>query len=328
MPKICLANGKVFNGTETQSILDAARQQGVILEYSCRTGRCGSCKAQLTAGRTQRLQPEESLSEEEESAGYILTCCRVAITDIQLDILDLSELADIKTKTLPCRIDALVPLASDVIEVVLRTPPTGKLEFFPGQYVDVIGKQGLRRSYSVANAPRADGKVTLHIRRVEKGRLSRYWFDEAKENDLLRLEGPLGTFFLRQSNQTDLVLLATGTGIAPLKAILEHLAANPKASSYKKIHLYWGARTEQDIYWAPSFANLPLEFSPVLSRVTNGRSCSGYIQDAVIEDRIDLRASVVYACGSEAMIKSAYEKLVGAGLERSNFYSDAFVSAN
>ena len=241
MPKIRLANGKVFNGLETQSILDAARQHGVILEYSCRTGRCGSCKARLIAGRTQQLQPEESLSEEEESAGYVLTCCRVATTNIELDIRDLSELADIKTKTLPCRIDALVPLASDVVEVVLRTPPTEKLEFFPGQYVDVIGREGLRRSYSVANAPRADGKVTLHIRRVEKGRLSRYWFDEAKENDLLRLEGPLGTFFLRQSNQTDLVLLATGTGIAPIKAILEQLAANPKAHSYKKIHLYWGA---------------------------------------------------------------------------------------
>lgn len=328
MPVVVLTNATTFEGHDGKSILESARQQGIALEHSCRTGRCGACKARVISGQVEVLQGEESLTSEDEAEGFILTCCRAAKTDLQLDIEDLGELGSIQTKTLPCRIDTLQFLSDDVVEVVLRTPSSSRLVYLPGQYVDMIGKDGLRRSYSIANAPRDDGKITLQIRKVEQGKMSQYWFEEAKTNDLLRMEGPLGTFFLRNSNASQLILLATGTGIAPVKAILEQLAIAPEVNAYSHVYLYWGGRTEQDIYWRPEFESLPLTFTPVLSRTPNGQGRKGYIQQAVIDDGHNLSNAVVYACGSEAMIHSAYERLVAAGLNTKHFYSDAFVSSN
>lgn len=326
--RISLSNGKTFQAGSDTSILESARQQGVALEHSCRTGRCGVCKAKVNSGKTVVLQTEESLTSQDESNGFILTCCRAAKTDVELDIEDLGGLGGIQTKTLPCRIDSLQYLSDDVIEVVLRTPPASRLEYLSGQYVDMIGKNGLRRSYSIANAPRADGKITLQIRKVEQGEMSQYWFEEAKASDLLRMEGPLGTFCLRKSNVTQLILLATGTGIAPVKAILEQLAETPELQTFSNIYLYWGGRTEADIYWQPKFQKLPLSFIPVLSRSDSWTGRKGYIQQAVIEDDVKLQNAVVYACGSEAMIHSAKQQLEVAGLLAKNFYSDAFVSSN
>jgi CDP-4-dehydro-6-deoxyglucose reductase len=328
MSAVTLTNATIFQSQDGKSILESARQQGIALEHSCRTGRCGVCKAKVISGDSEVLQAEESLTAEDEADGFILTCCRAAKTDLQLDIEDLGELGSIQTKTLPCRIDSLRLLSDDVVEVVLRTPPASRLVYLPGQYVDMIGKDGLRRSYSIANAPREDGKITLQIRKVEQGKMSQYWFKEAKTNDLLRMEGPLGTFCLRNSNAPQLILLATGTGIAPVKAMLEQLATTPEANAYSHIHLYWGGRTEQDIYWQPDFESLPLTFTPVLSRTPDWQGRKGYIQQAVIDDGHNLSDAVVYACGSEAMIHSAHEQLVAAGLNNKHFYSDAFVSSN
>ena len=328
MPVVALSNETKFEAQTDKSILESARQQGIALEHSCRTGRCGVCKAKVISGETEVVQAEESLTAEDEADGFILTCCRAAKADLQLDIEDLGELSSIQTKTLPCRIDTLQFLSDDVVEVVLRTPPAIRLEYLPGQYVDMIGKDGLRRSYSIANAPREDRKITLQIRKVELGKMSQYWFEEAKINDLLRMEGPLGTFCLRNSSASQLILLATGTGIAPVKAMLEELSNTPEVNSYSHIYLYWGGRTEQDIYWRPVFESLPLTFIPILSRTPDWQGRKGYVQEAVVDDGHNLCDAVVYACGSEAMIHNAREKLASAGLSTKHFYSDAFVSSN
>ena len=328
MYTVKLSNGKFFDCQSKQTILEAARVNAIALEYSCRTGRCGACKAKVLTGTTSPLKHEESLTDEELSTGFILTCCRTAVTDVKLDVEDLGELGKIEIRTLPCRIDNLNLLVDDVLEVTLRTPPTSRLVYLPGQYIDVIGTAGIRRSYSIANAPRDDGKLTLQIRKVPDGEMSRYWFDEAKANDLLRLEGPLGTFCLRQSQASQLLLLATGTGIAPIRAMLEHLATNQTLNNYSLINLYWGGRTEQDIYWTPNYPTLPLRFCPVLSRSTDSPGNKGYVQDVALSEEIPLESTVVYACGSQSMICSARSKLVAAGLSSKSFYSDAFVSSN
>ncbi|VXB82989.1 CDP-6-deoxy-L-threo-D-glycero-4-hexulose-3-dehydrase reductase [Pseudomonas sp. 8AS] len=308
-------------------MLVAARMQGIALEHSCRTGRCGVCKARVLAGVTEPLQVEDSLTQDERSRGIILTCCRTAVTDIELDIEDLGELGNVEVKTLPCRIHALHMLSDDVVEVALRLPPTSPLHYLPGQYIDII-KGGIRRSYSIANAPRDDGRIILQIRKVPDGEMSRYWFEEAKENDLLRLEGPLGTFCLRQTQVSQLVLLATGTGIAPIKAILQQLAKSAGVNTYRKIHVYWGGRVEKDLYWTPDFPEFDMNYVSVLSRSLNSSGAQGYVQDAVIAAGINLQDAVVYACGSESMIESARNKLIAAGLGPENFHSDAFVSSN
>lgn len=323
-----LANNVTFEVAAEETLLDSAKSKGVFLEYSCRTGRCGVCKAKVLQGKTSIQQKEQALQVEEVTAGYILTCCRSALTDLELDIEDLGEFFSSETKTLPCRIDSICKLADDVVGVVLRVPPNNALQYLAGQYIDVIAL-GVRRSYSIANAPRLDGKIELQIREVERGLLSQYWFNNSQVNDLLRLEGPLGTFGLRNLKAANLVFLATGTGIAPVKAMLEKLAAAPELLIDKKIYVYWGGRTYADIYWRPDFDSLPLKFVPVLSRgdaAWAGRK--GYVQEIVLEDELDLDRSVIYACGSDAMINSAREQLVAAGLSPKNFYSDAFVSSN
>ena len=325
---VTLANSISFESGSNQTILEAARSQNIALEYSCRTGRCGVCKAQVTQGATNAIKPEESLTEEEKSEGFILTCCRSASTDVQLDIEDLGELGQIQVKTLPCRINDVHQLADDVVEVVLRTPPSSNLEYLPGQYVDMIGKDGLRRSYSIANAPRGDGKITLQIRKIENGQMSHYWFNEAKTNDLLRMEGPLGTFCLRKTKASTLILLATGTGIAPVKAILEQLSAAPEFNTYSQIHVYWGGRTEQDLYWLPDFPGLQFNYTPVLSRSPCWAGKKGYVQQAVLADGLNLEDAVVYACGSETMIHDAHAQFTAMGLAENQFHSDAFVSSN
>lgn len=325
---ITLNNGKTFSAEAEQTLLEAATAVELALEHSCRTGRCGVCKVKVVSGSTKVIKNQESLTDQEIKDGFILTCCRTAETAVELDTEDLGELGKLKPKTIPCRIDQLTKLSHDVIEVVLRTPPASHLEYLPGQYVDVIGKEGVRRSYSIANAPLNSGTITLQIRKVENGVMSKYWFNDAQTNDLLRLEGPLGTFCLRKTNAKTLVLLATGTGIAPVKAILEQLAETPELQTFSNIYLYWGGRTEADIYWQPKFQKLPLSFIPVLSRSDSWTGRKGYIQQAVIEDDVKLQNAVVYACGSEEMIHSAKQQLEVAGLLAKNFYSDAFVSSN
>ena len=323
---VYLRNGKSFTCEPDESILDAAKRQSLILEYSCTTGQCGICKAKLKSGETLVLHKEDALSEDDLSAGLILTCCRSATSNSVLDIEDISLFAEFPVMTLPCRIESLEFLEKDIVQVVLRFPPASKLGFLPGQYVNVIGKNGLRRSYSIANAPREDGNVTLQIRRVKEGAMSQYWFEEAKLNDLLRVEGPMGTFCLRKTDSDRLILLATGTGIAPIKAILEQLENTFEALPFKSIHLYWGGRYQKDIYWNPSFSNLPLKFIPVLSRENNWEGCNGYVQNQVLLDKLQLSNAVVYACGSEKMINSSFLLLTDAELPENNFYSDAFVS--
>lgn len=314
-----LSTGKRFEVLPDQSILASALAQGLVLEHSCKTGRCGVCKTKVITGKTTVLQNEESLSEQEQQDGLILTCCRTATTNVSLDIEDLGFLAGVETKTLPCRIDALAKLSNDVIQVTLRLPPNQPLRFLSGQYIDLIAN-GIRRSYSIANAPRDDNKLVLEVRQVEKGQMSDYLFHPAKVNDLLRIEGPLGTFCLRESMKTPL-FIATGTGIAPIKAMIESLPSN------QPITVYWGGRVAEDIYWKDTPDNVNL--IPVLSRADDGwMGKCGYVQQAVISDHIDLSTVVVYACGSESMIRDAKALFIQEGLSEKDFYSDAFVSSS
>jgi CDP-4-dehydro-6-deoxyglucose reductase, E3 len=334
MYTVTIANGKTFKAAEGESLLDAALRQHLTLDYSCRTGRCSTCRSRVTAGLTAALQDETGLSAAEQADGFVLTCVRGACSDVSLDIEDLGDISLPDPKTVPCRIQSLDKLSHDVMRVVLRTPPSSPLAFLPGQYIDVIGAEGLRRSYSIANAPRNDQLIELHIREVPEGQMSQYWFRDAKANDLLRLRGPLGTFFLRGHAGRDLVFLATGTGIAPVKAMLEGLALNEASTQPRSISVYWGGRQPADLYWRPEDdtrleALRPrLRFIPVLSRAdADWTGNRGHVQAALLADGLDLQEARVYACGSDAMIRDAQNQLCSLGLAPRSFHSDAFVSS-
>lgn len=329
MHKVILSNGNEFSCLGNLSLLDSAREAGKVLEHSCRTGKCGICKTKVNYGITKILRPEDCLSDDERESGIILTCCRSAESDVHLDAEDLGELATIKKLTLPCRIDAIQHLNSDVIQILLRLPPNSNFRYLSGQYIDLIGVGGIRRSYSIANSYSQGGKLELQIKKVVDGAMSNYWFNEAKASDLLRLDGPHGTFSFRKKNERHIVFLATGTGIAPVKSILEELDKNPTLVESKLIHIYWGGRFEHDLYWQPDFRNITTVFHAVVSRAGNDwQGRRGHVQDALINDGIDLSDATVYACGSPEMIESATSILVSHGLKRASFFSDAFVSSS
>lgn len=329
MPVVALQSDRIFEAASDQSILDAARAAGITLEYSCRTGRCGICKAPLLSGETAVLRPEaESLSPEEAAQGLILTCCRAAVSDIVLDIEPLDRLGGIEIRTMPARIVSIDRLASDIVSVVLKTPPTSPMRFVAGQYVDVLA-DGVRRSYSLANAPREDGLLELLIKRYVGGHLSAYWFDRAKPNDLVRIEGPFGTFFLRDAAPANILFLATGTGIAPVKALLEELATSGDRVALPRIRVFWGNREAENFCWDPVALGLDIGFHHLLSGTdANWGGKRGYVHEAAINDGFDPGDTIVYACGSSAMIASARGTLLGLGLSPKRFFSDAFVSSN
>jgi CDP-4-dehydro-6-deoxyglucose reductase len=191
-----------------------------------------------------------------------------------------------------------------------------------------VAKDALRRSYSIANAPAPGKQIELHIRHVPGGAMSDYWFDRAKVNDLLRLQGPLGTFFLRDVAGQDLVFLATGTGIAPVKAMLEALHVMEPERRPVSATVYWGGRSPVDFYWNSVGLDVDHRFVRVLSRPHDGwAGARGHVQDALLSEGPDLRRSTVYACGSDLMVRDARRMLIDAGLPERRFHSDAFVSS-
>ena len=334
MSLITLANGTTFEAERGTSMLDAALAKGVVLEHSCRTGRCGSCKARITRGSTISQRVPTALTDDERARGWVLTCTDEATSDVHLDIEDLGALVGIETRVTPARIDSLERLADDVVRVGLRLPPRSPFKFLAGQYLDVTSPAGVKRSYSIASSSAAPDKVELQIRRVDGGALSAYWFEQAKPNDLLRFNGPRGTFFLRPVAGLDVIFLATGTGIAPIMSMLMQLAAMPLAERPRSVTLYWGGRHREDHYLDPSPLLDGLRYVAVMSRGDiDWHGARGHVQDALLNDVAHGRApalaqAVVYACGSEAMIHGARNLLADAGLPPKRFYFDAFVSSN
>ncbi len=333
MSQVTLGSGTTFLAEPGMSLLDAARASGIVLEHGCRTGRCGSCKVRVAQGKTAPLRAPLSLTPAEEADGWVLTCTSQAVTDLQLDAEDLGALAGFLPRVTPSRIDVLERVADDVVRVVLRLPPASPLRFLAGQHVDVTSPAGDRRSYSIASAASAPGKVELHIRRVDGGRFSDYWFGAARPGDLLRFEGPRGTFFLRPLAGLDVVFLATGTGIAPILSMLAQIAAMTGEPA-RSVSLYWGSRHAGDHYVDPTALLPGLRYVPVVSRDgARWQGASGHVQDVLLSDMASGRApvlagSAVYACGSERMIGDARRVLAEAGLPPRRFHFDAFVGSD
>jgi CDP-4-dehydro-6-deoxyglucose reductase len=317
-----------FEAAGTETLLEAANRSQHHWSYSCRTGRCNSCKCRVLSGQTQALWPETGLSDEEKAAGWILACVRSASSDLRLEVDDLTRYPLAPVQTLPCKISDLKRLAPNVMRVNLRLPPNSRFEYLSGQFIELTGPAGIRRSYSLAKTHAADKILELHVRAVEGGAFSRYWFTQARSNDLLRLRGPLGTFFLRETTALDLIFLATGTGLAPIKAMLESLSELPAAQQPRSVSVWWGARTLQDLYW--DWRDLPREyrFVPVLSKPHPEWSGQvGHVQDVLLAGQPVLKNAVVYACGSPAMVSSACSALLKAGLDPQSYHADAFVSS-
>ena len=328
MFKIHLKNNKVFYCDNNTSIFESAKNQGITLEHSCLSGRCRSCLVKVISGSTINKQEELVLSDEDKKQNYVLSCIAKPLSDLKLDIEDLGGITLFEKKIIPSKINQIEKLTEDVIKVVLRLPPNSNFNYNSGQYINII-KGNLTRSYSIANSSNSRNQLEFFIKKYQNGLMSKYWFEEAKINDLLRIDGPIGTFFLRESKAKNIIFLATGTGVAPIKAILEGLEKAGK--DYQNINLWVivGARCKEDLFWEPNFDKLNIKYIPTLSRQKNDwEGEKGYVQDIVLKRQIDLKNTQVYACGSNEMIQSAKKLLFENSLGENNFFSDAFVSTN
>jgi CDP-4-dehydro-6-deoxyglucose reductase len=326
MPLISMTNGRMFNLLPGMTLLNAASDAGIAFPYSCKTGRCNSCKCRVLEGKTRAVSAEKGLTEQESAEGWILSCVRTTDEDTLIEIEYFDGISIPPAKTFPCRISEINSAARDVIVVKLRLPPSAHFEFIPGQYIDIIGPKGVCRSYSLANSSFADKELELHVKRVANGALSEYWFNAAKVDDLLRFKGPLGTFFLRDVSDLDLTFFATGTGIAPVLSILGSLSNLSGDRKPRSVKLFWGGRTKEDLYLEISSASVELEYVPVLSRADSSwAGARGYVQNVFLSRQQKLDRTSVYACGSDEMIRSSRNMLLEKGLPSVRFFSDAFV---
>lgn len=339
-------SGRHFAVEDGETLLAAAQRAGIALPYSCGSGSCGACKATVLAGDwRQDAHAETALSADERRQGRLLLCCARAAGDLVIEARELAGLGEVAPRRMPARIAGIERPAPDVAIVRLQLPASETLRFRAGQYVDVLLKDGARRSYSIANAPQAAaGTIELHIRHLPGGRFTDALFGRSapalKERDLLRLEAPLGGFFLREDSARPIVLLASGTGFAPIKAIAERLFAQRAASAAagaraRQLVLYWGGRTRADLYldelaqrWAhtqPGFRYVPVLSEPLAADAWSGRT--GFVHLAVMADFPDLSQRDVYACGAPAMVAAARRDFgAHCGLPAEAFFADAFTS--
>jgi CDP-4-dehydro-6-deoxyglucose reductase len=325
---IKLKNNKEFKCDKDSTIFESARKSDINLEHSCLNARCRSCVVKVLSGKTINKEDELVLTEEDKNANFVLSCNAKPLSDLELDIEDLGDITLFEKKIIPSKINIIEKLTDDIFKIVLRIPPNSNFNFNSGQYVNII-KGNLTRSYSIANCSDHKNQLEFFIKKYTNGLMSEYFFKEAKINDLLRLEGPVGTFFLRDSSFKNIIFLATGTGIAPIKSILEGLEKSHEQYQNKNLWVIVGARYQEDLFWKPNFKNLNIKYIPVLSRPeSDWNGAQGYVQDIVLNHQIDLENTQVYACGSNDMINSAKELFFKNNLKENNFFSDAFVQTN
>ncbi len=314
-----------FTVASAETLLDAALEQGYVLPYSCRNGACGVCKGKILQGQVDYgdAQPT-TLTDEERANGMALFCCATPLSDLVIESHEVNRTQDLPVKVLPCRVEKMHKAAEDVMVLSLKLPANERMQFLAGQYIDILQKDDKPRSFSLANAPHDDALLELHIRNIAGGAFTHHVFNTMKERDILRIKGPLGTFFLREDSAKSIVFVASGTGFAPVKAIIEHAL---KIGFKREMHFYWGVRKVSDLYMLDrikAWEAQGIRFTPVVSDETwSGRS--GYVHQAVLDDFKDLSGYAVYACGAPVVVEAAHRDFtLQRGLSNDAFYSDAF----
>ena len=326
-------SGRAFSVEASETLLAGGIRQGVGLPYGCKDGACGSCKCKKISGTVVHgSHQDKALSAAEEAAGMVLTCCATATSDVVLESRQVSLEGALPVRKMPARISSMVRASPDVIQLQIQLPASESFQYRAGQYLDVLLRDGARRSYSMANAPHTGPSLELHIRHMPGGRFTDLVFGSMKERDIVRIEGPMGSFFLREDSDKPVVLLASGTGFAPIKALIEHMQ---ERRITRPATLFWGGRRPHDLYlddWVRAqCAVMPhLSYIPVVSDALpedNWRGRTGFVHQAVLEDIPDLSGYQVYACGAPVVVDSAQRDFSDlAGLDEAEFFADSFTS--
>lgn len=327
-----------FPADPDKSVLDAALAAGILLPYSCRSGACSTCKARVVSGTVEAgNSAAQILTPEEIHEGFTLLCQARATSDLVIESKEIRLASDIQIRKLPSRVTSISRPATDVAILQLQLPATESFRFYAGQYVEIILKDGKRRSYSMANPPHSAAALELHVRHLPGGLFTDHVFGvgatQMKEREILRVEGPFGSFFLREDSDLPIVMVASGTGFAPIKAIIEHMVHQ---NIHRPVTLYWGGRRPADLYmdalaqqWAhtlPDFTYIPVVSDALPDDAWTGRT--GFVHRAVMEDFPSLMGHQVYACGAPIVVESARREFVTqCGLPDDAFFADSFTSA-
>jgi CDP-4-dehydro-6-deoxyglucose reductase len=332
-------SGKTFSVEADETVLEAALRQGINLPYGCKNGACGSCKGKCIEGKIRHGDHSQSaLSAADETAGSTLLCCAHPQTDLLIEVREVQGGGDIPVRKVPCRINTIQFPSDDVAVLQLQLPASERFQFLAGQYLEFLLKDNKRRAYSIASAPHEQGPLELHIRHLPGGLFTDSLFGQAsdgkqiKEKDILRFEGPLGSFFLREDSKKPIIFLASGTGFAPIKSMLMHIQ---EKKIKREIHFYWGGRRPKDLYMdslcqefihtIPSFHYTPVISDALVEDAWQGRT--GFVHRAVMNDFPDLSQHQVYACGAPIVIQSARTDFVkDCQLPEEEFFADSFTS--
>lgn len=329
--RVTLSGGAKFESREGESVLDAALRQGVMLPYSCKNGTCGSCRGRLIEGDVHYpFHLPLALEQEEIAEGYTLLCQAEPTADLVVEAREIEAVRDIPIRKLPARVIEKQKLAPNVMRLRLKLPRAQRLQFLAGQYIDILVPGGKRRAFSIASSPSAEDEVELHVRHVEGGDFTGWVFDELQVGGILRIEGPLGTFFVRHDQEhRPMIMMGGGTGFAPLKAMIEDLISHENT---RPLHLFWGARTANELYqedliqtWTRQYPHI--RYTPAASdeddsRIQNG--FAGYVHQAVVERYPDLSGHDVYMSGPPAMIDAAKHAFADCGIKTERLFYDSF----
>ena len=318
--------GREFQVEEGETVLAAALRQGLVLPYSCQSGVCGTCKGKIASGAVDYgvYQPRV-FTDAEKAEGKALFCQAKPLSDLVIEARTISVAGGIEIKRLPCRVQKIDRPTEDVAILQLKLPANERLKFLAGQYIEFLLKDGAKRSFSMANPPHDAELLHLHVRRVAGGQFTAHVFEKMKERDILRLEGPYGTFFLREDSDKPMVFVASGTGFAPIKSIIE--SALHKGVQ-RPMTLYWGGRRPKDLYLDGLARSWGIAYIPVISDglpedAWSGRT--GFVHRAVMQDFPDLSGHQVYACGVPIMVDSAKKDFTTMRkLPEDEFYADSF----
>ena len=328
-------SGRTYVAQADEALLAAAIRSGIGLPYGCKDGACGSCKCKKLEGTVvQGTHQLKALSVEEAANGFILTCCATALTDVVIESRNVTDESAFPIKKMPTRVASLNKASHDVMLLRLQLPAADVFKYHAGQYVEFMLRDGARRAYSMANAPHTQLEnpgLDLHIRHTPGGKFTDHVFSAMKEKEILRVEGPFGSFYLREESTKPMVFLASGTGFAPIMAIIEHMQFK---GITRPAVLYWGGRRPADLYmhdWVlAKVAEMPnLTYIPVVSDALpedawGGRT--GFVHNAVLQDLFDLSGHQVYACGAPIVVDSAQAAYIAAGLPADEFFADSFVT--